>query len=1825
MNRRLIALLSSIIFLIIQPLALIAQENPIPPQRGIGYENVDFYGSDIRTILETTIKICEEACREDAQCSAITFNTNKDACFLKSDVTNHAAFEGALSIEYFDMPRNIVDRGVARADDLSFLPERYILNATRRVQQLARTEPLQTDFANEDAVISGIDYWIERRNDPEEFYWNLKLQSFSHSGEGWLNLAHLARAMADKYSSNRGTWYGWTADMAINAYLYADTNRDMAEALVLLAEALEYRRVHRETIPALRLAQALHPSRDTAAALDRVIGLYGFRITNHEVNNNSAHPEICITFSEDLIDSGVDYNSFVRIQTGELPTTALGRRLCIEGVEHGRRYSFTVRAGLPAASGEVTHKSVDLEIYVGDRDPLVRFTGSAYVLPKSADATIPLVSVNADIAELKILRIGDRGLVGALQNGVLNSNLDDYAESRIASSTGVEVWTGLVDIAPELNSNVITALPVGDVIDEFEPGIYTMTARVPDQDEGWEDAATQWFIVTDLGLETLSGTDGLHVFVRGLSDAMPRANIKATLVAANNEILGEVLTDADGYANFPVGLISGTGGMSPAMVTVADGVEDYAFLDLTEAGFDLSDRGVEGSKSPGPIDVFLTTERGAYRPYETVHATILARDDRANALSTLPLTAIVRRPDGVEFSRELLIGSNEGGYAYDVYLPASSQRGTWDIQVYADVDEAPLRRQNFLVEDFVPERIDFEIEMEDRAFSLSENPTVSIAANYLYGAPAGDLTIEGEVQVTQARGFAAYPNYAFGLADEEFTEGYKGIDPEVTDANGEVSFALNFPSLNAGTRPMEMRATMRMADGSGRPVERSVTRQIAPASQLIGIKPLFDNLDGSSLARFEVITIGEDGERAKLPRVAWTLSKINRRYQWYRLDGRWRWESISKRTRIDSGEIALTADALGKIEGMVEWGRYELKLVALDSDYAAASYTFSAGWWWSDGGAGTDTPDLLQVGLDQGQYAVGDTAKLRLDARYDGVVLVRVMSNRLIDMQAVEVTAGESSVDLIVTDDWGSGAYVTATLIRPMDTETGQNPSRAIGLAYAPIDPGPRALQASFDMPSEATPRQTMDVALKIDGGVPGQTVYATIAAVDLGILNLTGFDSPDPSEHYFGQHRLGMEIHDIYGRLIDGSLGARGALRSGGDNALARASAPPPTQELLAQFSGMLTMGEDGYVRTSFDMPEFNGTVRLMAVVWSDKGVGQAEQDILVRDPIVLTTAMPRFMAPNDDSRILIELAHATGPTGEVKVEVAVQGTLDVASRVTEFTFDMGDLEREVISIPIHATQIGRGEIEILLTTPDGQELAKHLTLDIRNNTPPTSRQHKVPLNPNGGTFEVSADVFADYEPGSATAILTMGTLASVDAPALLMQLDRYPYGCSEQITSKAMPLLYYGEVAEALEIEARDMTERVNEAITTLLTRQSGSGGFGLWRVGRDSMWLDAYVTDFLSRARALGYDVPDLAFERALDNLNNELNYASDFENGGQDVAYALMVLAREGRASIGDLRYYADVKRHDFATPMALAQLAAGLAYYGDQQRADSLFVTAQEKTNEIWDAREDRGWRYDYGSNYRDTAAVIALASEVRSNAIDRASLSRRIAYRSSRWLSTQDATWSLLAVHSAFENAETGSVSIDGVPIASTPVRRISEADLAYSSMIVQNSGGFEIDGVLTTIGIPSTPMPATSNGYRIDRALYTLEGEEVDPNNVPQNARLVVVLKVTPERERGGRLMVSDPLPAGFEIDNPHLLRAGDISALDWLDLDESANHSEFREDRFLAAVDWHSRSSFQMAYIVRAISPGEFLQPAASIEDMYRPDIRARTTQGRITIVAE
>ncbi|WP_421726615.1 alpha-2-macroglobulin family protein [Bauldia sp.] len=1794
--------------------------------RIIETENADYTGFDHTTLQDTTLEACHSACLADDRCKAFTFNTSANWCFLKSDFSALTFAEGAVAgrvVDAIDLTPGLQDQRLAM---LEFVPDAYLDEARSLVVSLP---------ARFDAAGAGYE---SLREEAAQAYRNAdysgaaifagRALSVADDDSGlWLDFAAASVARTPQNWSDRRAAYADGTAAAINAYVRADEPIKEASALALMGDGFRLREVWKPAYRAYRASLAIRENNSVRRAYEDVIAEHGFRVASHEVDADVANPRICVTFSDDLPVNRPELADFVTVEpSAGLAIERETRQICIDGVAHGTRYAVRLRNGLPAADGEVLERPVSLDIFVRDRAPWVGFAGNAYVLPAGDDATIPLASVNADVAEAVVYRIGERGLAGALRDNQFLRALAPYAAQTIAREQGEKVWEGEVLIDSELNQTVTTAIPIGEAVETMRPGVYAITARAELDPNEWGTFATQWFIVSDLGLTTLTGSDGVHVFVRSLSTAEPVTDATLRLVATNNDILGEAVTNDTGYAVFAPGLARGTGGATPQMVDVSTAAGDYAFLDLARAAFDLSDRGVEGRPAPGPLDVFITTERGIYRPGETVHLTALVRDAQAIAVPGLPITLVIERPDGVEYLNDTLSDAGLGGYSISIPLEDSAMRGSWRAKLYADPEGSPLAEAAILVEDFVPERLAFTLSSDATAFTEDAPVAVDLEARYLYGAPAPGLSVDGDIEVRASGSRDGFSGYRFGLADDPVRPLRRPIDlVATTDTTGHATLDVGLPDpLPVTTRPLAGKAIVRLTDTNGRAVERTLDLPVTPSAAMIGVKPQFDGdeVDEGSTVGFDVVLVSPDGARLGGETLSWQLDRIETEYQWYRTGGNWNYELITIPRRVASGEVATDAAASVPVSTNVDWGRYRLTVERSGAVPAATSVDFRAGW--AIAAAGSETPDVLAVALDKPAYRAGDTAKLRLDPRFAGVALVNVVDDRLISTMAVDVPEEGTTVDLAVTGAWGAGAYVTASLYRPMDVPARRMPARALGLAWAKVAPGDRDLAVSLGVDDEIQPRGPMTIPVTVDNLPAGEPAFVTVAAVDVGILNLTDFQTPAPDDWYFGQRKLGTDIRDLYGLLIDRMQGVPGTIRSGGDGAPTRLAAPPPTEKLVAFYSGIVALDDQGTATISFDLPEFNGSVRVMAMAWSRTGVGHAAKDVLVRDPVVVAASLPRFLRTGDTSRLLIEIDNVAGVGGDYALSVHLDAGvgLSASDRTRTLSLESGGKVR--LDLPISGIAVGDHAIDIVLETPDDESFAKTLALGIRPPGEPVTRRNVVELA-GGGTLTVDTEPLAEYVPDTATVTVSIGGAGRLDVAGILAALDRYPYGCTEQLTSRALPLVYLDSVAASIGVASDTaVRERVQTAIAGVLANQSANGSFGLWGpYGGGNLWLDAYVTDFLTRADEKGYDVPALPLRLALDNLANRIAYADDFQNGGEDVAYTLYVLARNGKASLGDLRYYAEAKIDNFGTALAKAQVGAALALYGEQRRAADAFRAAISDL----DGRRSAAWRGDYGSPLRDTAAVLTLAAETNVGVGDLQALASDVAEADARrrYTSTQENAWMLLAAAALIDDAQRSSFEIDGASVAGPLFREYGQSRIEASPVRITNLDDDNLEAMVATTGVTRTPEPAGGEGFAIERAFFTPDGEPMDIGTVGQNQRVVVVVTVTGDRDREGQVMVVDPVPAGYEIENPNISASGDVRSFPWLDVSRNASHTEARTDRFVAALDRRDGDAlaFKVAYAMRAVSPGVFVHPGATVEDMYRPYLRARTTAGSVEVV--
>ncbi|HEV7284117.1 MAG TPA: MG2 domain-containing protein, partial [Kaistia sp.] len=741
----------------------------------------------------------------------------------------------------------------------------------------------------------------------------------------------LLKRNPDDYSQRQEVLAAATS-AAINAYLRADGAGDQALSLALLAHSLERREMWKQAIKAYRLSLEYKQDPQFRAAYDKLIAERGFRIVSNTVDADAASPRMCVVFSDPLPVADTTLSDYVIVEGGKgLAVEPQDSQICVDGLKHGQRYTLRFRAGLPSADGEKLAQTASVSSYIRDRAPWVGFAGNAYVLPAGQGASIPIDSINTDLIDAEVYRIGDRSIAIAVRDGNFLRQLDSYSASQIANTSGTSVWKGQIEVgAKRLNENITTAIPIGDAVKTIEPGVYVITAKAATKgssDGGYDSSlATQWFIVSDLGLSALSGNDGVHAVIRSLNTAQALAGVKVKLVATNDEVLGEATTNADGYVHFEPGLARGTGGMAPQLLVAQTAAGDYAFLDMKKTAFDLTDRGVDGRPAPGPLDTFFTSERGIYRPGETVHLTALLRDAQAKAVNGLPLTLVVDRPDGVEFLRTKLTEEGQGGYSHDVAIPDGAQRGAWRFQLYADPDGAALTEISALVDDFEPERIAFELKTTAERLTSGGTFPIQLTAKYLYGAKAIGLGVDGDIIATPTSTSADYPGFSFGLADDPVESVRDSLGASaVTDDAGEASFDATVPTLPETTKLFNAEIVVRVTDTNGRAVERRLSLPADGTKPHIGIKPNFDgSVSEGAAAGFELIAIGPDGKRIDAKGATWQIEKLDTNYQWYRRDGAWKYEAITTATRVANGTVDLDASKPATIEGKVDWGRFRL-------------------------------------------------------------------------------------------------------------------------------------------------------------------------------------------------------------------------------------------------------------------------------------------------------------------------------------------------------------------------------------------------------------------------------------------------------------------------------------------------------------------------------------------------------------------------------------------------------------------------------------------------------------------------------------------------------------------------------------------------------------------------------------------------------------------------------------------------------------------------------------------------------------------------------------
>ncbi len=1613
------------------------------------------------------------------------------------------------------------------------------------------------------------------------------------TGRHFLDLAgaYLRRSPPDPAKALLAGW---------RAFEVASAAEQEIPPLLVIADALRALDRNAQAVQALQAVVERAPDnanyKRLLADAQRATGVLVQRV---QTEGEAEPPRACIVFTvPPARRSDFAPADWVRLDP-PVPGAAITReddQICVSGLPSGATTRVILRAGLPGEQGLALTKETVLAVALPNRRARVAFDSRLFVLPRGQVPSVGVTTVNLSAVSLKLIRLTERNIIALLHENKLGDPMQIWTTDSIARDWGQVVWEGTADIPKwEPNHAARTALPLPEALRQSGPGLFALLAIPGDGTKSWETGGVQLVLRTDLAPTVWRGQDGLTVQVRAYSDANVRPGVRLALVARNNDVLAEAVTDAQGVARFAAPLLRGEGPMAPAVLHAFGPGDDFAALDLTVAAFDLSDRGVEGQKQPGPLDSYVWLDRGIYRPGETVQVMALLRSN-AGLPADLPVRVTVKRPNGQVFLQATPPRTADASIHLPVVLSAGAAVGTWTVEVQADPNAPPIGQAEFRVDSFVPDRMAVETGTAPAVIIPGQPAIVPVSARFLYGAPAANLSGKASMRlVVDPAPFPALAGYRIGLAGETYAPEASDLELPDTNAQGQTRLTILLARAPDTTQPLKAAIDITVNDPSGHGSRAALEIPVRSAFPLIGIKPAFpDNaVDAGTEAAFDIAAVRPDGQRTALKA---KLRLVRERPDWRLvMNGNLaRYETVWRDEPLETSQVDIPEGTPLRFARKLDFGRYRVE-VAQKGGMALTSTRFRAGWASSDS---PDVPDRADVAADRRSVPAGQSVKIHIAPPFAGDATLLVLTDRVLSLRTLSVPAGGTDVDVPVETSWGPGAYVAVHVFRP--GSDGTRPGRAIGLTWVGVDPAARTLAVTVAAPERLPPRAHSVVPVRTAPGA-----WVTLAAVDEGILRLTSFVSPNPAPHFLGRRGLGIDIRDDWGRLIAPPDGPATLLRQGGDEG--SFVLPDIPLRTVVLFTPPVQAGPDGVASIPLDLPDFNGQVRLMAVSWLGSRIGAGSTDVTVRDPLVAEALLPRFLAPGDEARLAVLLHNLDLPAGEAVARISVQGPLAV-SGPDRLAVTLAPGAQAVPVTVLRATGIGRGVIRLEASGPGGFAVTHDYALTVRPARGPVAQVAGGELAPGGDI--ALAPVLARFLPGTAQASASFGAPVRYDAAALVQALSLYPLACLEQATSRGLPLAVLPDGSLA----GPDRAGRLQAQVASVLDHQRYDGAFSLWSAsGEAEPWLTAYAMEFLLRARTAGAAVPEAAIADGIKALAEATDQDQDDPAAQAAQAYRLYVLAFAGHGRPGAERVLAE-KMDKLPTPLAKAQLGAALALSHDTPRAEAAFAAALEAPGRHW-------WAADFGTALRDQAAIAVLLKEsgLLADRLPAVVAGLPGADLQADALSTQEQAWTSTAAGVLGRDGRPARIALDGRALPEAAVVTVA----LDAPATARNLGDRAVWQSLAVTGIPAEAPPAARNLMRVQRRFFNLDGSTLDLDTLKQNTVFVLLLEGKAEDGQDHRALLMQGLPAGWEVAGR--FAEGAAPGLPWLG-ELSATEAQIgADDRFAAVVALAAdKPALRIAVRLRAVTPGSFELPGAELSDMYRPTLFARQAANRIKVLA-
>ena len=1325
----------------------------------------------------------------------------------------------------------------------------------------------------------------------------------------------------------------------------------------------------------------------------------------------------------------------------------------------------------------------------------------------------------------------------------------------------------------------------------------------------------------------------LWIAVSNILDTKPIGKAQVTVYNFQLQPIGKGETNGDGFVEItPKGvpfIIVAESEKQKAYVRVVDG-EEQSVSRFDVGGKDIQ-KGLKG---------FIYGERGVWRPGDTLHISFILEDREKRIPDKHPVALEIYNPRGQFYTKMISTQGMNGFYTFDVPTLATDPTGLWNayIKVGGTTFHKGLR-----IETIKPNRLKINLALPKTLQATDKDVYAPLTSTWLTGATASKLKAKIEMSLSKVNTqFKNYGQYIFNNPATNFTTIKTDVFDGTLDAEGKASVTLKVPTATEAPGMLNATFTTRVFEPGGDASIYTQTIPFSPFTSYIGInlnQPKGKYIETDKDHVFDIVTVNTQGQ---------LVNRTNLEYKIYRIGWSWWWENSGESFGTYINNSSITPVASGNLQtrggkasfkfrvDYPSWGRYLVYVKDKESGHATGGTVYIDWPEWRGRSSKTDPSGIkmLAFSLNKDSYEIGETATAIIPAAAGGRALVSIENGSTVLRQEwIEVSnGGDTKYTFKITPEMTPNVYLHISLLQPHAQTVNDLPIRMYGVVPVFVTNSQTVLQPQIQMPEVLRPETNFNVTVSEKSGKP---MTYTLAIVDDGLLDLTNFKTPDPWNDFYSREALGIRTWDMYDNVLGASAGSYSSLFStGGDATLKPADAKANRFKPVVKFIGPFYLGKGKSQTHTLKLPMYVGSVRAMVVAGQDGAYGNAEKTAFVRTPLMMLSTLPRVLSIQEEITVPVNIFAMENQVKNVTVSLQASGggvqIVGANQQSLKFT-QPGD---QLVFFTLKTgSKTGKATIH-LTANGGGQQTKETIEIDVRNPNPVVTLR-------NSQWIEAGQSKELSYNLSSSSANnqikLEVSRIPSVDISRRFDFLYNYQHHCTEQLTSKALPLLFVAQFKTIDKTEAEKIKTNVQEAIRQIYGRQLPNGGFVYWPGNAVAdEWISSYAGMFLTLAQEKGYAVHANVlnkwkrFQRAAAQNWRMPQEASGWQQWQSELqqAFRLYTLALAGVPEYGAMNR---MKEQTGLSIQAKWRLAAAYALTGKMKPAEELVYNVETTVNPYSSMNQI------YGSSDRDEAMILEtlILMNRERDALQQAKVvSKNLSQED--WFSTQSTAFALMAMGRLAEKLS-GTLDFvwswnDKQQPAVKSAKAVFEKEIATTpksgtvSVKNQGKGALSVD-LITRTQLLNDTLPAISDNLRMDIRYANLNGTPLSVNDIIQGTDFMAITSISNISGTSDytNLALTHIIPSGWEIYNERMVapKTENVAADGSGQSVSKYSYQDIRDDRVLTYFNLRRGETKVFTVRLQATYAGNFILPAVQCEAMYDVNVQARSKAGR-TIVS-